>query len=316
MKVVPSKFLAVLALLSLVSSVSAADPAATQLLMLGRMNDAISVLSNRDDAESLHLLSRAYYAIEDWDNAIRNGERAVGLRPDDAGYHLWLAREYGEKAADSSPLKAAAIARRAKSEFEHAVRLDPANVQARADLSEYYVEAPIILGGGLDKAREQATEMQKHDPAMAHWILGKIAEKEKRWDDAEREYRAGVRVAKDPAEYWLKVATLYRERGRLDDMQNMVQTAIAQPHKPSETYYNAATVLYQGGRDFPAAADYLKQYLASSGMVEDAPAFRAHYLLGQIYQGMGDRPAAAAEYRASLALASGFAPARRALDSL
>jgi len=30
------------------------------------MNEAVSVLSNRDDAESLNLLSRAYFAMEQW----------------------------------------------------------------------------------------------------------------------------------------------------------------------------------------------------------------------------------------------------------
>ena len=78
-----------------------------ELLSLGRMNEAISVLVTRDDAESVHLLSRAYYATERWDDAVKYGERAVTLRPDDAYYHLWLAREYGEKAASSNPLTAA-----------------------------------------------------------------------------------------------------------------------------------------------------------------------------------------------------------------
>ena len=50
--------------------------------------------------------------------------------------------------------------------------------------------------------------------------------------------------------------------------------------------------------------------------MEDAPAFRAHYLLGRVYEGMGNRAAAAAEYQASLSLASGFAPARTALDQM
>jgi tetratricopeptide (TPR) repeat protein len=316
MKFLQSKFWATISLLLLVASVSAADPAVNELLSRGQMNDAIHVLLSRDDPESLHLLSRAYYAIEDWDNAVRTGERAVSLRPDNANYHLWLAREYGEKAADSNPLKAAGIARKAKNEFERAVRLDPTNVQGRADLSEYYVEAPAIMGGGLDKAREQAMVMEKYDAAMAHWILGKIAEKEKRWDEAEREYRAGVAVANNPSEYWLHVASLDRKLGRLDDMQRNVRTAIGQQNKPAETYYNAASVLYEGGRDFSTAVQYLKQYLASGQLVEDAPAFRAHYLLGRIYQGMGNRSAAAAEYQTALSMASGFAPAREALEQV
>ena len=51
-------------------------------------------------------------------------------------------------------------------------------------------------------------------------------------------------------------------------------------------------------------------------MVEDAPGFRAHYLLGQVYQSMGDRSAAMAEYQAALRLASGFAPAQAALSKV
>lgn len=316
MKLLSLKVWAALLLLLLVASVSAADPAVNELLSRGQMNDAIHVLISRDDPESLHLLSRAYYAIEDWDNAVRMGERAVSLRPGEANYHLWLAREYGEKAADSNPLKAAGIARKAKNEFERAVRLDPTNVQGRADLSEYYVEAPAIMGGGLGKAREQALIMEKYDPAMTHWILGKVAEKEKRWDEAEREYRAGIAVAKNPADYWLHVASLDRKLERLDEMQRNVRTAVAQPGKPADTYYNAASVLYEGGRDFPTAIQYLRQYLASGQLVEDSPAFRAHYLLGRIYQGMENRSAAAAEYQAALDLASGFEPARLALQQL
>jgi tetratricopeptide (TPR) repeat protein len=112
------------------------------------------------------------------------------------------------------------------------------------------------------------------------------------------------------------VASLDRKLGRLDAMQQNVRTAVSQPGKPADTYYNAASVLFEGGRDFPAAVKYLKQYLASGELVEDAPAFRAHYLLGRIYQGMGDRTSAAAEYQAALSLASAFEPARAALQQL
>src|SRR5208283_4033820 len=133
----------------------------------------------RDDPESFNLLSRAYYATERWDDAVRYGERAVILRPDDSSYHLWLAREYGEKAANSNPLTAAGVARKARNEFERAVQLDPSSVEARLDLAEYYTEAPTIMGGGLDKARDQATQVAKRNSAKSHLILARIAEKDK-----------------------------------------------------------------------------------------------------------------------------------------
>ena len=35
------------------------------------MNELISALLNRNDADSYHMLSRAYYATEQWDAAIQ-----------------------------------------------------------------------------------------------------------------------------------------------------------------------------------------------------------------------------------------------------
>ena len=84
----------------------------------------------------------------------------------------------------------------------------------------------------------------------------------------------------------------------------------------ADTYFDAASELFLGNRDFPDAILYLRKYLASGGLVEGAPAFRAHYLLGQIYEKMGQAPAAVSEYQASLALASGFDRARKALNHL
>src|ERR1019366_3509282 len=228
MKLLYSKFFVLLLLLG-VTTIGAADPATVQLLSRGRMNEAISALSNRGDAESLNLLSRAYYAMERWEDAVRWGERAIAERPQDAGYHLWLARAYGRKAGDSSPLAAAGLAHKAKNEFERAVQLDPANVDARSDLSKYYVQAPAVMGGGLDKAREQAAQVSRYDAAEAHSILAQIAAKEKRYDEAESQFRSAVKEAHNPATYWLQLADFYRLRGRFDDVQRTVLTAMAQP---------------------------------------------------------------------------------------
>ncbi len=304
----------VVSLLLVAAATSVADPAVTQLLSLGRMDEAVSVLSNRDDAESLNLLSRAYFAMEQWDDAVKYGERAVSLGPGNANYHLWLAREYGRKAGDSNPLAAAGLARKAKNEFERAVQLDPASVPARIDLAQYYSEAPTIMGGGLDKAREQAEQVAKYDLAKSHLILARVAEKEKQYGEAESQLRAGIKAAKNPADAWLQLAAFYRDRGRLDDMQNAVRSAVTEPGKPAESYFDAGKELYLGSRDFPGAADYLQKYLSSGQLVEGAPAFRAHYLLGQLDEKMGNRQAAALEYQASLSLASGFVPARKALS--
>jgi tetratricopeptide (TPR) repeat protein len=314
------KIAATLALLMLAASLLAASPApmdSLELLSAGRMNDLIGGLINRNDAESYNLLSRAYYATEQWDAAIKNAELAVNLKSDDSQYHLWLGRAYGQKAADiGNPLSAAGLARRAKNEFERAVELNPGNVSARSDLSEYYVEAPGFMGGGLGKARNQAAAVQSLDPAAADWIRAIAAEKEKKYADAETSLKAAIAKAQNPAQYWISLAAFYRQHGRLDDMQRAIDTALHVPQRPAVTYYDAANELLQAGRNFPVAEQYVKTYLSSGELVEDAPAFRAHYLLGQIYEKGGDKANASAQYQASLALASGFGRARKALDQL
>ncbi len=80
MKLVFIKIAAFISLIVALSVLAAAGPAAMdslQMLSAGSMNDLIGGLSHRTDAESYHMLSRAYYAIEQWDAAIQNGERAA-----------------------------------------------------------------------------------------------------------------------------------------------------------------------------------------------------------------------------------------------
>jgi predicted negative regulator of RcsB-dependent stress response len=60
----------------------------------------------------------------------------------------------------------------------------------------------------------------------------------------------------------------------------------------------------------------VRKYLVSGPTVEEAPAFRAHHLLGEILEKQGDKAGAVAEYRAALALAKDYDRAREALNRL
>ena len=60
---------------------AAADATVEKMLASGSIDEVIRTLANRNDAASLNLLSRAYYAIEHWDDAVKNGERAVSASP-------------------------------------------------------------------------------------------------------------------------------------------------------------------------------------------------------------------------------------------
>ena len=77
---------------------------------------------------------------------------------------------------------------------------------------------------------------------------------------------------------------------------------------------DAAETLIRSGRNFPGAIVLLRRYLSSSLTVEEAPAFKAHYLLGTVLEKQGDKQGAAQEYRTALSMAKSFSRAQEALN--
>ena len=72
-------------------------------------------------------------------------------------------RAWGHR-AEADNWMAFSWARKAKDAFEKAVALDGKNIDALDDLFEYYVNAPAIVGGGLDKAETVAKKIAMIDP--------------------------------------------------------------------------------------------------------------------------------------------------------
>lgn len=291
------------------------------LLAEGRVDDAIQSLQGKltaapNDAESYNLMCRAYFSLGNWDRGIPYCEKSVKLAPDNSRYHLWLGRIYGEKADRATWFTAASLAGKVRDQFEMAVKLNPDNLDARTDLAEFYLEAPGIVGGGRDKAEAQANALEKLDPAKAHWVRGRIAEKNKELATAEKEYRTAVEVSHGSALSWLNLALFFRSHNRLDEMEDAIRHASATQTGHSEVLVDAAETLNRTGRNFPTAIDLLRRYLSSSSTVEAAPAFKAHYLLGTLLERQGDTQAAAEQYREALALAKSYSAAQDALTRL
>jgi tetratricopeptide (TPR) repeat protein len=310
-----SLFLFLLFLLGLANP-SRADSAG-DLLAAGRIDDAISALNGRlssvpSDAESANLLCRAYFALEQWDRAESMCKKAVALDPGNGRYHRWLGHVYGEKADRASFLSAISLAGKAREELERAVALNPNDLEARADLAEFYFEAPAIMGGGQDKARAEAKVIGSTQPAREHWVYARIAEKNHDPVTAEREYRKMIEVSHGDSEAWLNLALFYRHQKRFDDMEQALIKASHAPMSKPDVMVDAAQNLYRTGRNSTLAIQLLERYL-SSGPVEEAPAFKAHYLLGMLLEKQGDTTAAAEQYRASLSMARQFGLAQQAL---
>lgn len=301
------------------SALAGADESAPSLIASGHVDEALNVLRTHitqspNDAVAQNLMCRAYLTLGDWDRGISACERAVSLAPDNSQYHLWLGRVYGEKADRSGWMTAAGLAKHVRSEFEAAVRLNPKNVDARTDLAEFYLEAPGFVGGGRDKAEAQAASLLSLDPPMAHWVKARLAEKKGDLAAAEAEYKLAISTSDNAATQWLNLGIFYKHRQRWEEMEQALSHVRTARIDRSDALVDAADILLQTGRDLPQAAELLRTYLKSDAKVEQAPAFKAHYLLGTTVEKLGDKKAAVAEYRSALALAHDFRPAQDALQ--
>jgi tetratricopeptide (TPR) repeat protein len=267
---------------------------ANDALQAGEADRALSMLNSLpDSAEARNLKCRVHFMIEHYDEAAAECELAVNLDGQSSNNHLWFGRALGEKAENASFISAYSLAKRARAEFEQAVKLDPRNVDALADLGEFYTSAPSVVGGGNDKAEGLLPLLDKVDAEEAHQLRGRIAESRKDYGTAEREYQLAISSSQHPSLPW---------------MQSGYKAAL---HDKSAgvALYNGASVLTRGKRNLALAAEMLERYLAGYSKSEEAPAFVAHTRLAHLKSQLGDSSGAWQERTAALQLAHDYKPA-------
>jgi len=294
-------------------------PAET-LLRQGRVDEAGNVLrqamaTQAADARTHLLLCRVYFSQDMADTAVRECEMATAMDPSNSDFQFWLGRAFGLKASQASMLSAFSIAKKVHSAFERAIQLDPTNVAAMSALGEFYVQAPAIVGGGMDKAQALAPRLMALSPAKGHRLLGLIADKKNDAATAEREFKSAVAAGHAP-DAWVDLAEFYQRRGQADKAYAALQASIEANHAKDASLVDVASLLNTLNRSPELAERILRDYLASGTKSDDAPAFKVHVQLGELLKKRGDSAGARREFEAALALASNYVPARKALQGV
>jgi tetratricopeptide (TPR) repeat protein len=286
----------------------------------GNYSSAISTLQsavpqNSNNGEIYYWLGRNYYELRDYDNAISHAEKSVELDGKNSLYHMWLGRAYGEKADREHSFS---LAKKVKKEFQEAVRLNPSNIQARRDLQEYDIDAPWIVGGNKDEAREQVEAIAALDPVEGHLARAVLdLELLKKPDLAENEYREVLKAKPTRIEPYFEVATFFVHQNKPADVEVAIQAAATvSPNDPRLGFFRGVSRVLSGS-ELPRAEEYLKSYLASTPDRSDWPSHAAaREWLGRLYEAEGKKVEAAEQYRAALQLDPGRKAARARLDLL
>jgi tetratricopeptide (TPR) repeat protein len=283
----------------------------------GRYQQAATLLKqalkqNPDEAALYHWLSRSELELGDDEAAVKDGRRAVERDPQRSEYHRWLGRAYGAQADRTHSFF---TARKVKGEFEEAIRLDPANIPARRDAMEFYLEAPWIVGGGHDKARDQAKAIGAIDPVEGALADAACDADEGRKKEAAADYDRALAMKPARPDPYFEAASFFAGQRNAERLLAVVAAAHAvAPADPRVEYYRGVAETLQGAR-LDTAEHALQTYLAHAPVRDSLPSHAsAHLWLGRVYEQQGRMALAADQYRIALALNPDQDAAREALE--
>ena len=230
----------------------------------------------------------------DHDKAIKYARKAVKADKKNSRYHLMLANGYGMKASKGG-LKAMYYGRKFKKECELAVEYDPENVQAHRALMSFYMHAPSVMGGGMEKAKETAETIASLDVYHGHVAHGAIAQLEDDNVSAESSYLAAAAIDSQNADGWSRLGAFYIEVERPADAVPAFERVRELAPDDLVAVYQLARAHFDLGDDLAAAERGFKAYIAAEDRPEEPEVASAHWRLGLVYEKQGRFEEAMAE---------------------
>jgi tetratricopeptide (TPR) repeat protein len=262
-------------------------PAVQRLIIDRKHDDARAALGAHlkrapDDDAAMDCMGRLLLEQGKSGEAVEWLEKAVKSDGKSAQHHLWLGIALRAEGQKAGMLRASRLVGRMRTELEQALALDPSLVDARYALVQLYAGAPAMMGGSIPKAREQASEMLKLNPMRGHIGYGVVAEQEKDYAAAEREFLAAISVRPDSDVAYSATGAFYRRRERWTD----------------------AIIMYE------------KQLTVMPKDAAPAKVSNANYFLGMAHEKSGHRDKAKTAYQAAIAANPENEDAKKALASL
>lgn len=269
------------------------------------------------DAAVKELLARCYFEDEQYDRAITAAESAVALDAGNSSYHLLLGRAYGEKADRSGWFGALSLAKKARKEFETAVKLDERNFDAMQAMIEFDCSAPGMAGGGEDKAWPEIKRLSELNAIEGHYAAGNCRRQKKDNETADVEFRKALALHPSSIDLIYDIGDHYMKHRQPDQLSLAVaEGERAAPADLRGNFYRAVVLILR--KQTPAEATKLiRDYMAKAPKRNNYPSkAMAHYWLGQIQENQNNTASAKREYQEALSLEPRNRFAKEALGRL
>lgn len=223
-------------------------------------------------------------------------EQAIKINPNKAEYHLLLAEAYGTLAENAGMFKQASLAKKAKAELERALQIDPRSFEARNGMISFYLQAPAIMGGSVEKALEQAAAIKKIDALRGHRAYVRIYMHEKKPDLARKEGLEAVRTMPTSGEAHFFLGNLYFNDKNWAAALREYDTALKLAPNFMPTRFRIGVLAAESNSIHARGEEALKAYLAYKPVADEPNHGSAWYYLGKLYEIQGRKADAKQAY--------------------
>lgn len=178
------------------------------------------------DAGAFHLLSQVRVAQRRAKDAVEAAEQAVKLDAAQPDHHSQLGMALSLRMGEVNFMQMAMLSGKMKGAFEKSVALDPNHLAGLIGLARFYTNAPEIAGGSTAKAREFALRVQVLNPVVGAGELGRIAEREEKFDEALQHYETVLAARPASAGAHFSVGSVLAKLGRKDEARARFEAAL------------------------------------------------------------------------------------------
>ncbi len=273
--------------------------------------------ANDRSASAAYYLGRLATFDNDGEEAIRQLELAVKLEGGNALYHFWLGCAVRDEAPRASMFSQLSMVKHMRDEFLRAVELDANQLDARLGLVQFYAGAPEVVGGSMDKAREQFAELAKRDALRGAMARATIASVAKDTAAEAAAYKQAIASAPDSSAAYFALGFVYVRDGKGAEAFATLDAYEKRRKNDPWSLYQAGRFAGISGQQLDRGEAGLKKFLAAPP--SDAHVVyiaNAHYWTGRIAERRGAKEAAREQYVAALKLNPKYVAAQKALDAL
>lgn len=249
-----------------------------------------------------------------WDSADAQFDAAAKASPRSSVAFLWVGNVTGRRARAGDQATQQRLAPVMRAAYDKAIALDPANLDAREALMQFYLEAPATIGGDKAKAAEQAAAIGRVSAYRGLAAQINIATAKNEPAVIERLLTQATTQFPDSLLGWANLSAMQADAKRAPEAYATIARWQAQGSNTMFALFALGRTAAVTGQQLDRGIQSLQQFLRGQRLPTDPPLANAQFRLGQIYERQNRKADARVAYQAALRMNPTMRDAQSAID--